>query len=253
QHRPGGAVSGAANPRRPAPRTPGRKSLAVRAGLPDGTFPPAAPARRALTGFRSALRARRALSRSPVLWLPICRQPSIGVPALRTGATETSRCPTTPRREGEAAMGLLRSASGGPRFGVVLLACALGACLAVPGNRADGQKAKTLRIGNSGTLTSTTDNSKEKGALDSLKDFIKSETGMDNEIVRQKDWRELADKMSKKELDIGVFQGYEFAWAQEKHAGLKPLALAVNVHRYPVAYVVTKADNKAADFAGLQG
>src|SRR5437762_1682777 len=113
--------------------------------------------------------------------------------------------------------------------------------------------ARQHRVGTSGTLTSTTENAKEKGALESLRDFIKTETGMDNQIVRQKDWRELADKMSKKELDVGVFQGFEYAWAQEKHAGLKPLALAVNVHRYPVAYVVAKKDNKAADFAGLQG
>jgi ABC-type phosphate/phosphonate transport system substrate-binding protein len=31
------------------------------------------------------------------------------------------------------------------------------------------------------------------------------------------------------------------------------LALAVNVHRYPVAYVVVRRDNPAKDFAGLQG
>jgi len=31
------------------------------------------------------------------------------------------------------------------------------------------------------------------------------------------------------------------------------LALAVNVYRYPVAYLITSQDNKASDFAGLKG
>ena len=51
---------------------------------------------------------------------------------------------------------------------------------------------------------------------------------------------------------FGVFQGYEFAWAQEKDPGLQPLALAVNVYTYPTVYVVTRRDDPATDFAGLQ-
>jgi ABC-type phosphate/phosphonate transport system substrate-binding protein len=118
------------------------------------------------------------------------------------------------------------------------------------GIRAQEKKIDVLRIGTSGTLST---DKKEESALETLKAFIKEETGFDNEIVRQKDWRGLTDKMSKGELHLGVFQGYEFAWAQEKQPELKPLALAVNVYRYPVAYVVTQRDNAVKDFDGLQG
>jgi ABC-type phosphate/phosphonate transport system substrate-binding protein len=52
---------------------------------------------------------------------------------------------------------------------------------------------------------------------------------------------------------VGVFEGYEYAWAQEKYPALRPLALAVNVYTYPVAYVVTQRNNKAKGFADLQG
>lgn len=137
----------------------------------------------------------------------------------------------------------------------VLLGLALAAAVALPGVGVSGRQAKVdvLRIGTSGTLTVEKDASKEKGALETLRSFIKEETGLTNEIIRQKDWRELMDKMVKGQLQIGVFQGYEFAWAQEQHAELKPLALAVNVYRYPVAYVVAKKDDPAKDFAGLQG
>jgi len=135
------------------------------------------------------------------------------------------------------------------------LALALAVLLAVPFGMARGRpdKVDVLRIGTSGTLTAEKDNSKEKGALASLRDFIKEETGLKNEIESEKDWRELADKMAKGQLHVGVFQGYEFAWAKEQHPDLQVLALAINVSRYPVAYVVVRRDSAAKDFGGLEG
>jgi ABC-type phosphate/phosphonate transport system substrate-binding protein len=118
---------------------------------------------------------------------------------------------------------------------------------------AQGNKIDVLKIGNSGTLGGAASAEKEKSNLDTLKAFIKDETGLNNEIIREKNWQELAEKMSKGELQLGAFQGYEFAWAKEKYPDLKPLAVAVNVYPYPVAYVVTKSDNPAKDFAGLKG
>jgi ABC-type phosphate/phosphonate transport system substrate-binding protein len=114
-------------------------------------------------------------------------------------------------------------------------------------------KIDVLRIGTSGTLAAENESAKEKAALDTLKVFIKDETGLDNEILRQKDWQELTDKLGKTQLHLGVFQGYEFAWAREKLPGLQPLAVAVNVYPYPVVYVVARRDNQASDLAGLQG
>jgi ABC-type phosphate/phosphonate transport system substrate-binding protein len=147
-------------------------------------------------------------------------------------------------------MDMLRSPFHRLRAGLAVLAV-----LAFPEAVLWAQKSdeRTLRIGTSGSLTTAKDSSQEKGAIDSLKDFIRTETNMNNEIVRRKDWRDLAEGMSKGEMQIGVFQGYEFAWAQEKYPSIKPLALAVNIHRYPVTYVVTKHDNPARDFASLQG
>jgi ABC-type phosphate/phosphonate transport system substrate-binding protein len=136
----------------------------------------------------------------------------------------------------------------------VLLAFGLALASLVSNATVTGQQSKgsTLRIGTSGVLT-TEKTGKEESALQTLKSFIKEETGMDNEILRQKDWRELTDKLVKGELDLGVYQGFEYAWAQDKHPELKPLALAINVYTYPVAYVVTNRTNKAQRFADLQG
>jgi ABC-type phosphate/phosphonate transport system substrate-binding protein len=112
---------------------------------------------------------------------------------------------------------------------------------------------KMLRIGASGGILFGGSKEKEKGAIDSLKEFIKDETGLNNEIITQKDWKELTEKMMSKELQIGVYQGYEFAWAQTDHTSLKPLVLCVNGSRYPIAYVVASKSLKIPDFAALKG
>ncbi len=136
----------------------------------------------------------------------------------------------------------------------LFVSCLVALCAVVAAAGSFGQQGapSILRIGTSGTLATEAGQS-EQSALDTLRAFIKDETGLENEILRQKDWKELADKMTKGELQVGVFQGYEFAWAKAGHAGLKPLAVAVNVYRYPVAYIVAARKNPANDFAGLKG
>ena len=138
---------------------------------------------------------------------------------------------------------------------LTLLAAALILPLAIAGLAAEAGQGKidVLRIGTSGTLSEEVSGAKEKSAMETLKRFIKDETGLENEILRQKDWRELTDKLSKGQVHLGVYQGYEFAWAQEKFPELKPLALAVNVELYPIVFVVVQKTNKAKNFAGLQG
>ncbi len=139
------------------------------------------------------------------------------------------------------------------RRGFFLRAAALAALLAAPMGAVGQGKITVLRIGTSGTLSTEGGARNEKSSLETLKSFIKDETGLDNEIINEKDWQELAEKMSKGELQVGVFQGFEYAWARPKYPDLKPLAVAVNVYVYPVVYVVARKDDPAKDFAGLQG
>jgi ABC-type phosphate/phosphonate transport system substrate-binding protein len=112
---------------------------------------------------------------------------------------------------------------------------------------------KVLHIGASAALHPGPTTNKEKAALESLQKLIKAETGLDNDIVDLKNWREVVERMSGGSLQVGVFPGHEFAWAQEKYPKLKPLALAVNTHRYPIACLVVAKDSPIKDFAGLLG
>ena len=117
-------------------------------------------------------------------------------------------------------------------------------------------KVGVLRIGSTGTLTGDHRQGRpprERWALTCSGTSSREQTGMSNEIQGQQRWDLLADKLAKGQLQIGVFQGYEFAWAQEKVPQLKPLALGVNGERYPVACVVVKRDNAAKSFADLKG
>src|SRR5207302_1725602 len=127
--------------------------------------------------------------------------------------------------------------------------------LAVLGMAGYGRSADVdvLRIGRTGALTGKADGPNEKTALDQLHAFIKEETGLENDIHGPQGWQDVAAKMAAGQLELGVFQGYEFAWAQEKRADLKPLAVAVNIVRYPVACVVTRRDTSGADLASLKG
>jgi ABC-type phosphate/phosphonate transport system substrate-binding protein len=114
-------------------------------------------------------------------------------------------------------------------------------------------KVAVLRIGTSGTLALNASGAEEAAAIDTLQSFIKSETGYENEILPQRDWTDVVQKLTKGDLQLGVLQGYEFAWAKEKHSELQPLAIAVNVYAYRDAYTVVRQDNAAVDFAQLEG
>jgi ABC-type phosphate/phosphonate transport system substrate-binding protein len=133
-------------------------------------------------------------------------------------------------------------------------AFAVAALLTIAGTTANGQQARLemLRIGASGTLTGNADDPREKAGLKTLRRFIRDETGLNSEIIGQLNWETLAERMAKGELHLAFFQGFEFAWAQDKYPELKPLTVAVNVDRYPVAYVLTRRDNSVKHFADLR-
>ncbi|MBY0527871.1 MAG: phosphate/phosphite/phosphonate ABC transporter substrate-binding protein [Gemmataceae bacterium] len=132
------------------------------------------------------------------------------------------------------------------------LAIILGTSLTpAPGQQ---EKGAVLRIGaTSNVAPGTKGTSREKVAMESLRNFIKAETGFTNQVLHENDWRDLADKMGKGEYSLGVYPGFEFAWAMERNSKLKPLSLAVNTYVYSTARIVVRKDSKITDFASLEG
>src|SRR5262245_11401969 len=56
---------------------------------------------------------------------------------------------------------------------------------------------------------------------------MKELTGMKGKVEPPADALAVARALDERKLDLAVFQGHEFAWAQERHPNLRPLMIAV--------------------------
>lgn len=89
--------------------------------------------------------------------------------------------------------------------------------------------------------------------LEPFASLVRAQTGLSAQVVRGKDYLSLAGQVHRGELQIGVFQGTEFAWARQAYPELRPLVVALNQKERLRAFLVVRADSRAADFADLRG
>jgi len=80
----------------------------------------------------------------------------------------------------------------------------------------------------------------------------KAQTGRDSELTAA-DPSDLGEMLAEGKVDIGVFHGIEFAWAQQKHPEFRPLFIAYNKEAHLQACLVARAEDKATGFDGLKG
>jgi len=83
--------------------------------------------------------------------------------------------------------------------------------------------------------------------------LMKEQTGVDGKLVIEGDAFHVGKALHENKLQLGIFQGIEFAWAQKKFPDLQPLMIAVSKHRTLHANLVTSATNNATGFAALKG
>jgi ABC-type phosphate/phosphonate transport system substrate-binding protein len=84
-------------------------------------------------------------------------------------------------------------------------------------------------------------------------DIFKKQTGLEGEVEVFPDCDALAAKMTAKQLHIGVFHGYEYAWIRDAHPDVKPIVITIPPGgKCQAILVVSKAD-KAQTPADLQG
>ena len=86
-----------------------------------------------------------------------------------------------------------------------------------------------------------------------FKDLFKRQTGMDGDIEVTDDTDALADKMARRQIHIGVFHGFEYAWAKLRVPDLTPLVVSVPAGRKLQACLVVNATSKAATPGDLPG
>jgi ABC-type phosphate/phosphonate transport system substrate-binding protein len=83
--------------------------------------------------------------------------------------------------------------------------------------------------------------------------LMRAQTGLDGQLVTVPDALDLGRQMEKDEVQLGVFHGVEFAWAQHKYPDLRPLCIAINRHRNLYALLVTCQDSAATTMADFKG
>ncbi|MBM4067670.1 MAG: hypothetical protein FJ271_01810 [Planctomycetes bacterium] len=84
-------------------------------------------------------------------------------------------------------------------------------------------------------------------------DFVREQTGIDGKLVLGGDYRRVARLLDKKQIDVGIMHGFEFAWAQREFPELQPLLIAIYRDRSLSAHLVVRHDCPATSVADLKG
>ncbi len=125
--------------------------------------------------------------------------------------------------------------------------------LPVRADAAEDVPPKKVRVGLAKSLFRDAPDTIVQIVMRPFKVFLEAQTGTNGEIVIVPDAETLGQQLQKDEVQIGVFQGYEFAWAKQKNPQLKALVLAVNENPTQRACLVVRKDSTAADFTDLKG
>ncbi|HKA07459.1 MAG TPA: PhnD/SsuA/transferrin family substrate-binding protein [Gemmataceae bacterium] len=86
-----------------------------------------------------------------------------------------------------------------------------------------------------------------------FKDLMKSQTGLDGDVVLEPEALEIAEMLESGKLQLGVFLGHEFAWARDKHPTLEPIVCTVPRPKEIQAFLLVRYDNKAQNLGDLKG
>jgi len=91
------------------------------------------------------------------------------------------------------------------------------------------------------------------GMLRPMRSLLETQTGMSGNLVPVKNWDQLGEQIDSEKVHLGVFHGFEFAWAKQKYPDLKPLVVSVGKKGVQNACIVVSADSKTTDLAALKG
>lgn len=115
------------------------------------------------------------------------------------------------------------------------------------------EKVKSVRIGLMRTIFRDTPESLLQILMKPFSAVIESQTGLAGDVVISPDHDQLAQQLNDGKTQVGVFHGFEFAWAKLKYPDLQPMMLAVNSKAPLVSYIIVEKDSKLNSIADLKG
>jgi ABC-type phosphate/phosphonate transport system substrate-binding protein len=83
--------------------------------------------------------------------------------------------------------------------------------------------------------------------------LMQQQTGLTGQIVADGEFNNLSQDLATDKVQLGVFHGFEFAWARQKHPELKPLMIAVIQQPHLFAYLVVRSDSEVNSLTDLKG
>jgi len=127
------------------------------------------------------------------------------------------------------------------------------AVLAVAGRAREADQQEKVRVGVVDTLFRGIPQKTVDASAEPFRALMEKETGRTGEMIQIRDAYELAQKLSKDQVELGVFYGYEYAWVTQKYPKLRPLAVAINQEHRVYAYLVVRKDSRLAGVKDLKG
>jgi ABC-type phosphate/phosphonate transport system substrate-binding protein len=132
---------------------------------------------------------------------------------------------------------------------VVTLVMMASATRAAEPNNAPPEK---VRIGIVQSLFRDAPRPMVKALMQPFAALMKSQTEIDGDLIASGDALHLGRQLAEDKMDLGVFQGIEFAWAQQKYPELRPLMIVINQKSALRAYLVVKAGSNVTQFDDLK-
>src|SRR5579875_2814158 len=145
----------------------------------------------------------------------------------------------------------------------ILLLLASGSAFVPRATRA-GEDGFLVRIGLIRSLFRDTSEPLMQVIMRPFKSLMEAQTGVQGQLVAGGDANDLAQRLKSGDCQLGIFHGFEFAWARQTVPELKPLLIAVpplapsRMERggggpYLRAHLVVAAEGSAKSVADLKG
>jgi ABC-type phosphate/phosphonate transport system substrate-binding protein len=112
---------------------------------------------------------------------------------------------------------------------------------------------ETVKVGLTDTLVPGLSGTALQVAAAPFRVLLESGTGFKGRIVGSSDARTLARQLEEDKLQLGIFQGIEFAWARQVNPKLEPLVICVKQERTLKAYLIVRAAATYRKPAELRG
>ena len=117
-----------------------------------------------------------------------------------------------------------------------------------------GEDGSLIRVGLIRSLFRDTSEPLMQIIMRPFKALMETQTGMSGQLVAAGEAQDLAQRLKSGDCQLGIFHGFEFAWARQTVRELKPLLIAVpKQQRYLRAHLVVRAEGPYKSVTDLKG